>query len=37
MLGAESKDLPEPVSEAARYFFLRLRDWIEVALGDRPD
>ncbi len=37
MLGAESKDLPEAVSEAARRFFKRLLDWIELALGDRAD
>jgi TetR/AcrR family transcriptional regulator, transcriptional repressor for nem operon len=37
MLGAESKDLPEEVSEAARRFFIRLLDWIEAALGDRVD
>jgi TetR/AcrR family transcriptional repressor of nem operon len=37
MLGAESKDLPDAVSEAARRFFKRLLDWIELALGDRAD
>jgi TetR/AcrR family transcriptional repressor of nem operon len=37
MLGAESKDLPDAVSEAARRFFKRLLDWIESALGDRDD
>jgi TetR/AcrR family transcriptional regulator, transcriptional repressor for nem operon len=37
MLGAESKDLPEAVSEAARRFFTRLLDWIEQVLGDRAD
>jgi TetR/AcrR family transcriptional regulator, transcriptional repressor for nem operon len=37
MLGAESKDLPDAVSEAARRFFTRLLDWIESALGDRSD
>jgi TetR/AcrR family transcriptional regulator, transcriptional repressor for nem operon len=37
MLGAESKDLPDAVSEAARRFFKRLLDWIESALGDRAD
>jgi TetR/AcrR family transcriptional regulator, transcriptional repressor for nem operon len=37
MLGAESKDLPEAVSTAARRFFTRLLSWIEAALGDRPD
>ena len=37
MLGAESKDLPDAVSAAARRFFKRLLDWIESALGDRAD
>jgi TetR/AcrR family transcriptional regulator, transcriptional repressor for nem operon len=37
MLGAESKDLPDAVSEAARRFFKRLLNWIESALGDRGD
>jgi TetR/AcrR family transcriptional regulator, transcriptional repressor for nem operon len=37
MLGAESKDLPDAVSEAARRFFKRLIDWIESALGDCAD
>jgi TetR/AcrR family transcriptional regulator, transcriptional repressor for nem operon len=37
MLGAESKDLPEAVSEAARRFFKRLLDWLESALGDHAD
>jgi TetR/AcrR family transcriptional regulator, transcriptional repressor for nem operon len=37
MLGAESKDLPEAVSEAARRFFTRLLTWIELVLGDRSD
>jgi TetR/AcrR family transcriptional repressor of nem operon len=37
MLGAESKHLPDAVSEAARRFFKRLLDWIELALGDRAD
>jgi TetR/AcrR family transcriptional regulator, transcriptional repressor for nem operon len=37
MLGAESKDLPDAVSEAARRFFKRLIDWIEAVLGDRAD
>jgi TetR/AcrR family transcriptional regulator, transcriptional repressor for nem operon len=37
MLGAESKDLPDAVSAAARRFFTRLLDWIEAALGDRSD
>ncbi|MGL4622327.1 MAG: TetR/AcrR family transcriptional regulator [Chroococcidiopsis sp.] len=37
MLGAESKDLPEAVSEAARRFFTRLLDWIEEVLVDRAD
>ncbi len=37
MLGAESKDLPDAVSEAARRFFKRLLDWIEAVLGDRAD
>jgi TetR/AcrR family transcriptional regulator, transcriptional repressor for nem operon len=37
MLGAESKDLPEAVSEAARRFFKRLLGWIEEALSDRAD
>jgi TetR/AcrR family transcriptional regulator, transcriptional repressor for nem operon len=37
MLGAESKDLPDAVSEAARRFFNRLLGWIEAALGDRAD
>ncbi len=37
MLGAESKDLPDAVSAAARRFFKRLLDWIESALGERPD
>jgi TetR/AcrR family transcriptional regulator, transcriptional repressor for nem operon len=37
MLGAESKDLPEAVSEAARRFFKRLLDWTEAVLGDRTD
>jgi TetR/AcrR family transcriptional regulator, transcriptional repressor for nem operon len=37
MLGAESQDLPEAVSAAARRFFQRLLDWIELALGDLPD
>jgi TetR/AcrR family transcriptional regulator, transcriptional repressor for nem operon len=37
MLGAESKDLPDVVSEAARRFFKRLLDWIELVLGDRAD
>jgi TetR/AcrR family transcriptional regulator, transcriptional repressor for nem operon len=37
MLGAESQDLPEAVSEAARRFFTRLLDWIELALADRTD
>jgi TetR/AcrR family transcriptional regulator, transcriptional repressor for nem operon len=37
MLGAESKDLPEAVSEAARQFFKRLLNWIEEVLGDRAD
>jgi TetR/AcrR family transcriptional repressor of nem operon len=37
MLGAESKDLPDAVSESARRFFIRLLDWIESALGDRAD
>lgn len=37
MLGAESKDLPEAVSEAAKRFFTRLLTWIELVLGDRPD
>jgi TetR/AcrR family transcriptional regulator, transcriptional repressor for nem operon len=37
MLGAESKDLPEAVSAAARRFFTRLLDWIESALGNRTD
>ncbi len=37
MLGAESKDLPEVVSEAARRFFTRLLDWTKLALGDRVD
>jgi TetR/AcrR family transcriptional regulator, transcriptional repressor for nem operon len=37
MLGAESKDLPEAVSAAARRFFTRLLDWVELALADRAD
>jgi TetR/AcrR family transcriptional regulator, transcriptional repressor for nem operon len=37
MLGAESKDLPEAVSAAARRFFTRLLDWIESAFGNRID
>jgi TetR/AcrR family transcriptional regulator, transcriptional repressor for nem operon len=37
MLGAESQDLPEAVSAAARRFFQRLLDWIELVLIDRPD
>jgi TetR/AcrR family transcriptional regulator, transcriptional repressor for nem operon len=37
MLGAESKDLPDAVSEAASRFFKRLLAWIELALGDRAD
>jgi TetR/AcrR family transcriptional regulator, transcriptional repressor for nem operon len=37
MLGAESKDLPEAVSDAARRFFKRLLDWVESVLGDRAD
>jgi TetR/AcrR family transcriptional regulator, transcriptional repressor for nem operon len=37
MLGAESKDLPETVSAAAKRFFVRLLDWIELVLGDRTD
>jgi hypothetical protein len=37
MLGAESKDLPDAVSAAARRFFTRLLDWLEAALGDRAD
>jgi TetR/AcrR family transcriptional regulator, transcriptional repressor for nem operon len=37
MLGAESKDLPEAVSEAARRFFTRLLTWLELVLGDRSD
>jgi TetR/AcrR family transcriptional regulator, transcriptional repressor for nem operon len=37
MLGAESKDLPDAVSEAARRFFNRLLNWMESALGDRAD
>jgi TetR/AcrR family transcriptional regulator, transcriptional repressor for nem operon len=37
MLGAESKDLPDAVSAAARRFFTRLLDWIESVLGDRAD
>ena len=37
MLGAESKDLPDVVSSAARRFFTRLLDWIESALGDHAD
>jgi TetR/AcrR family transcriptional regulator, transcriptional repressor for nem operon len=37
MLGAESKDLPDAVSAAAKRFFTRLLDWIETALGDRAD
>ncbi len=37
MLGAESKDLPDAVSAAARRFFNRLLDWIESALGNRAD
>jgi TetR/AcrR family transcriptional regulator, transcriptional repressor for nem operon len=37
MLGAESKDLPEAVSAAARRFFNRLLEWIELALGDCTD
>ena len=37
MLGAESKDLPDAVSAAARRFFKRLLDWLESALGDRAD
>jgi TetR/AcrR family transcriptional regulator, transcriptional repressor for nem operon len=37
MLGAESKDLPEAVSDAARRFFTRLLDWTEAAWGDRAD
>jgi TetR/AcrR family transcriptional regulator, transcriptional repressor for nem operon len=35
ILGAESKELPEAVSTAARRFFTRLLDWTESALGDR--
>ncbi len=37
MLGAESQDLPEAVSAAARRFFRRLLDWIELVLVDRSD
>ncbi|MBW4695982.1 MAG: TetR/AcrR family transcriptional regulator [Lyngbya sp. HA4199-MV5] len=37
MLGAESKDLPDAVSAAARRFFKRLLDWLESVLGDRAD
>jgi TetR/AcrR family transcriptional regulator, transcriptional repressor for nem operon len=37
ILGAESKNLPEAVSAAARRFFTRKLDWIETALGDRAD
>ncbi|MGB8702811.1 MAG: TetR/AcrR family transcriptional regulator [Thermosynechococcaceae cyanobacterium] len=37
MLGAESKDLPDAVSAAARRFFTRLLSWIESALRDPPD
>jgi TetR/AcrR family transcriptional regulator, transcriptional repressor for nem operon len=37
MLGAESQDLPEVVSAAARRFFSRLLAWVESALGDRAD
>lgn len=37
ILGAESKDLPDPVSEAVSRFFTRLLDWAEAALGDRVD
>ncbi len=34
MLGAESRDLPDAVSQAARRFFRRLLAWVESALGD---
>jgi TetR/AcrR family transcriptional regulator, transcriptional repressor for nem operon len=37
MLGAESKDLPDAVSAAARRFFTRLLNWIELVLSDRSD
>jgi TetR/AcrR family transcriptional regulator, transcriptional repressor for nem operon len=37
MLGAESQDLPDAVSEAARRFFTRLLGWVESVLGDRAD
>jgi TetR/AcrR family transcriptional regulator, transcriptional repressor for nem operon len=37
MLGAESQDLPELVSESARRFFTRLLDWTTAALGDHAD
>ncbi len=37
ILGAESKDLPDPVSDAVNRFFTRLLDWTEAALGDRVD
>jgi TetR/AcrR family transcriptional regulator, transcriptional repressor for nem operon len=37
MLGAESQDLPDAVSEAASRFFKRLLNWIELALGERAD
>lgn len=37
VLGAESLDLPEVVSQAVNQFFERLIDWTAIALGDRTD
>lgn len=37
MLGAESRDLPEPVAAAARHFFTTLIGWMTEGFGDRAD
>jgi TetR/AcrR family transcriptional regulator, transcriptional repressor for nem operon len=37
MLGASSRDLPEPVAEAVRHFYTQLLNWTQAALGDRAD
>ncbi len=37
MLGAESRDLPEPVAAAARHFFTTLIGWMTAVFRDRTD
>ncbi len=37
VLGAESRELPDLVSDAVKRYFMQLLDWVELVLADRPD